>query len=71
MDGLMTPEQFKQIRTNLGLTKTEMAKALRLQSERTIRRIEKGETEITGPVGALMELFESHGSVRCFGCDGY
>lgn len=53
----MTPAQFKKIRLSLDLNVAQMAQALRLKADKTIRRIEWGETEITGPVSLLMELY--------------
>lgn len=57
----MTPTQFKQIRKDLGLSVNDMAKALRLSSDRTIRRMENGDMPISGPVSLLMEVFDALG----------
>ena len=55
----MTPETFKRIRTErLGLTQTQLAAVLRVDDLRTIRRWEKGERAISGPVSYLMELLD-------------
>ncbi len=53
----MTILQFKQIRQLLGLTQSEMATALRLNSGRAIRAYELKERRISGPVSKLMEIF--------------
>jgi len=55
----MTPNTFKRIRTErLGMTQTQLAAVLRIDDIRTIRRWEKGEREISGPVSYLMELLD-------------
>ena len=55
----MTPATFKRIRTErLGLTQTQLAAVLRVDDLRTIRRWEKGERAISGPVSYLMELLD-------------
>ncbi len=51
----MTPENFKRIRQQLGLTQAELARALRITEGRTIRRYESGERPISGPVAIIME----------------
>ena len=51
----MTPTQFRQARKKLGLTQKQMAKRLRLKSDRAIRRYESGEREISGPIELLIE----------------
>jgi len=53
----MTPQQFRDTRKDLGLSINQMAAALGLKSSRTIRRIEAGDTEITGPVKTLMQIY--------------
>lgn len=50
----MTPAEFKQARKRLGLSANGMARALGLSDGRSIRRIESGETAITGPVEKLV-----------------
>lgn len=57
----MTPTQFKHIRTSLGLSQNELAKALRLSSGRNVRRMELGDMPISGPVSLLMEVFDDLG----------
>lgn len=51
----MTPYQFKKARKALGLSQKEMAGALRLKSDRAIRRYESGEREISGPITLCIE----------------
>ncbi len=55
----MNPETFKSIRKRLGLTQSGMARGLRMSDNRTVRRWEKGEREISGPVSMLMELMDA------------
>jgi DNA-binding transcriptional regulator YiaG len=52
----MTPEQFKTIRQQAGLTQSRLAALLRISDSRTIRRWETGEREVSGPVSILMEM---------------
>ena len=52
----MTPDQFKTIRANAGLTQDGLAKLLRLSDSRSIRRYEDGSREISGPISLLMEM---------------
>lgn len=55
----MTPVTFKRIRTErLGMTQTQLAAVLRIDDIRTIRRWEKGDRAISGPVTYLMELLD-------------
>jgi transcriptional regulator with XRE-family HTH domain len=54
----MTSEEFKAARKQLGMTVRQMADALRLSSTngyRMIRRIESGETEVSGPISVAVE----------------
>lgn len=55
----MEAERFKAIRTAAGLTLAEVAILLRMSDQRTVRRWERGDREISGPVSLLMELLES------------
>ena len=57
----MTPTRFRNIRFTLGLSVNELARVLRLESGRTIRRYEGGQSAISGPVSLLMELLEKQG----------
>ena len=54
----MTPETFHRIRKKLVLTQSGLAALLRVEDIRTIRRWEKGERSISGPVSYLMELLD-------------
>lgn len=55
----MTPTQFKAARIALGLSQSDMAKALGLKTSRAIRQYEAGDRAVSGPitilVGILME----------------
>jgi DNA-binding transcriptional regulator YiaG len=54
----MTPATFQRIRAKLGMTQTQLAAVLRIEDIRTIRRWERGERAISGPVSLLMELLD-------------
>jgi transcriptional regulator with XRE-family HTH domain len=54
----MTGAEFLAIRQRVGLTQTDLAERLRLDDLRTIRRYEKGERSVSGPVSLLMELLD-------------
>ena len=54
----MTAAEFLDIRQRAGLTQTQLAERLRLDDLRTIRRYEKGERSVSGPVSLLMELLD-------------
>jgi DNA-binding transcriptional regulator YiaG len=56
----MTPEDVKRIRMKLGYNQIEMAAALRLgpNGDRSVRRWEKGEIEVSGPVSLALEYLE-------------
>ena len=47
--GGVTPAQFKAARQALGYSAEGLARALRVQSGRTVRRWEKGDRDIPGP----------------------
>lgn len=54
----MSPEEFKLARKQLGLTVRDMAAALRLSEAngyRTVRRMESGEIEVSGPISVAVE----------------
>lgn len=55
----MTPATFKTIRQRAGLSQSGLAALLRIDDLRTIRRYEKGERAISGPVSLLMELLDA------------
>jgi len=52
----MTPAEFKTIRQSLGLSQSQMATELRLNSARAVRAYELGERQISGPISKLMEI---------------
>lgn len=52
----MTPEQFRDARNTLGYSAERLARRLRVQSGRTIRRWEAGDRDIPGPAIAVLEL---------------
>lgn len=56
---VMPPATFKAIRERAGLTQSGLAARLRIEDLRTIRRYEKGEREVSGPVSLLMELLDA------------
>lgn len=55
----MTPSAFRAIRKRAGLTQSGLAAFLRVDDLRTIRRYEKGERSVSGPVSYLMELLDA------------
>lgn len=55
----MNPTTFKAIRERAGLTQSGLAARLRISDLRTIRKWEKGEREVSGPVSILMELLDA------------
>lgn len=54
----MSPSTFREIRRRAGLSQSQLAKVLRISDERSVRRWEMGEREISGPVTLLMELID-------------
>jgi DNA-binding transcriptional regulator YiaG len=50
----MTPETFKAIRKEAGLTQSGLAALLGISDSRAIRRWEAGDRPISGPVSLLM-----------------
>jgi len=55
----MDKNQFKAIRERAGLTQTGLAAFLRIEDIRSVRRWEKGDRAISGPVAYLMELLDA------------
>ena len=55
----MTPEHFRTIRLNAGLSLDGLAKVLRIAERQSVHRWEKGERAISGPVSILMEQLEA------------
>lgn len=60
----MTPEQFKDARETMGLSARGMAKALDMPgdwADRTIRKWERGDHPVPGPVAKLVRFMVKHG----------
>jgi len=55
----MTPTELKAIRQRYGLTQSDLARILRIEDGRTVRRWEAGDRAISGPATVLLELMES------------
>ena len=51
-----TPDELKAARRALGLSADGLARVVRIEDGRTVRRWEAGEREIPGPVTVLMEV---------------
>lgn len=60
----MTPADLKSARHALGLSAEGMAKFVQVAGGRTVRRWEKGERDIPGPVQVLVTAAISSRSVR-------
>ncbi|KKL58854.1 hypothetical protein LCGC14_2221200 [marine sediment metagenome] len=54
----MTPTEFRTIRYAFGYSAEGLARALRVQSGRTIRKWEAGDRDIPGPAQVVMRLLE-------------
>lgn len=52
----MTPAEVVNIRKQLGLTQSGLARVLRISDLRTIRRWEAGEVPVSGPASVVLEL---------------
>jgi DNA (cytosine-5)-methyltransferase 1 len=65
----MKPSEIKVARKRLGLSQQGLAEALRLgpNGERTVRRWEAGDVQITGPASLALELLvrASKGGAKC------
>ncbi len=55
----MDAAEFKRIREGLGLSLSEMARALRLSNVRNVAQFEEGSRDVSGPVSLLMEHFDA------------
>jgi len=55
----MTPTTFRAIHEASGMTSAELARFLRLEDARSIRRYRSGETAVSGPVHQLMLMLSS------------
>jgi DNA-binding transcriptional regulator YiaG len=60
----MTPADFKSARHALGLSAEGFAKLVRVQSGRTVRRWESGDSDIPGPVTVLLTAALESAAVR-------
>lgn len=55
----MTPTEVKTIRQRFGLTQSELAGLLRIESRDTIRKWENGTRLVSGPASIILELMDS------------
>lgn len=53
----MTPSDLKSARHALGLSAEGFARAVRVESGRTVRRWEAGDRDIPGPVETLVKIW--------------
>lgn len=53
----MTAKQLSVARRRLGMTQAELANALRVGHDRTVRRWELGQIPVPGPVEVLIQLW--------------
>ena len=49
----MTPESFRDFRKSLQLSQSQMARAIGVGGDRTVRKWEEGERDIPGPVETI------------------
>jgi len=52
----MTPAELIAARKRLDLTQSDLARVLRVGSDRTVRKWERGERPIPGPVAVLLGM---------------
>lgn len=55
---MRTGRELKDLRKRLGLSLSEMAELLGLANADSVRFLESGKKEMTGPVAKLMEIYE-------------
>jgi len=55
----MTPAELKSKRHALGLSAEGFARAVRVQSGRTVRKWEAGQRDIPGPITVVLELADA------------
>ncbi len=60
----MTPSDLKSARHALGLSAEGFARLVRVESGRTVRRWEAGDSDIPGPVAVLVEAILADEAVR-------
>ena len=66
--GAFTAAELRAIRAALGLSAEGLAKLVRVESGRTVRRWEAGERDIPGPVRVILTaVMESRAVRRYFG----
>lgn len=61
---MMTPAALKSARKSLGLSQAELARLVRVESDRTVRKWEGGERDIPGPVQVIIEAIMTDPAVR-------
>ncbi len=52
----MTADELKSIRQQAGLSQSGLAALLRISDERSVRRWETGETQVSGPASLVLEM---------------
>ena len=60
----MQPNELKAARAALGLSAEAFARLVHVESGRTVRRWEAGDSEIPGPVAVLVGAIMSSAAVR-------
>lgn len=60
----MTPQEFKNLRKNLGLSQRKMGEALGIKNYRTIQRYEAGELPIQGSVLMVLRYIKQFGLLQ-------
>lgn len=61
----MTADELRDARKRLGLTQGELARALRIKSDRTIRRMEANELPVGGTISVAVELMLTLKELTC------
>ncbi len=56
---IMTAHEFFRIRTDAGLSLTQLGGVLRVSDTRSLQRWESGEKPVSGPVSVIMRLIEA------------
>jgi DNA-binding transcriptional regulator YiaG len=60
----MTPAELKAKRHALGLSTEGFARAVRVQSGRTVRKWESGDRDIPGPITVILDMADDVPEVR-------
>lgn len=55
----MTPAELKSARHALGLSAEGFARAVRVQSGRTVRKWEAGQRDIPGPITVILDMADA------------